>query len=314
MKKYLLLFCLCLLSGVTHSQTVLIKGTALDSTKGRNRVTVVLNDTINKFLDLPQRNPADYRWIITDTVYRVRTKANGAFSIRARLRDSLYFESFEHIPQKYAVKDLLKRKAISIRLLPEVCQPYVPCKDTLPKHFVFVGEKVKVTVAKRKYYCNTIMMDRGYNAQYKVLQNVAGGFPRDTIRFVAYDHYGTPAFSKYSHVLLFVSEYCQELVHQKYQYYSLYKTAGNQWAAPYSASDYAALGPDSGIKPEIIKFREPVVIDVSQAAPEWVSKTFPAPYYKVENGKATAVYGNYVKELVEIKKQTVLKARGIRLK
>ena len=44
---------------------------------------------------------------------------------------------------------------------------------------------------------------------------------------------------------------------------------------------------------------------------EWIEQNYPSPYYRISNGKAIAEYGNYVPELVEIKKQTVLKARGI---
>ena len=157
-------------------------------------------------------------------------------------------------------------------------------------------------------------MDLKYQANYKVLINTYGQLPNDTVQFAVYDHYGQPAFSKHQTVLLFLSEYCQELIHQKYQYYALYKTASGHWAAPYPAQDYAELPATSTIRPHRLRFRESVVTNITGFDPAWVARTFPAPYYRIENNRAIAEYGNYVEELLEIKKQTVLKARGMVLK
>ena len=38
---------------------------------------------------------------------------------------------------------------------------------------------------------------------------------------------------------------------------------------------------------------------------------YPKPYYDIRNGKAIAIYGNYVDDLFILKQQTILKARGI---
>jgi hypothetical protein len=179
---------------------------------------------------------------------------------------------------------------------------------------VFIGEKLNVEYAKEFYYCDRFSMDSKFQARYKVLRNVYGHLPTDTVQFTAYDHYGRPPFSKYQTVLLFVSEYCQELIHQKYQYFPLYRTAGNHWAAPFSAASYATPAGAAILKPHRLKFKEPVVIDITGFDPAWVAQHYPAPYYRIENNKAIAEYGSYVEELLELEKQTVLKARGVVLK
>lgn len=69
--------------------------------------------------------------------------------------------------------------------------------------FVFVGEKIEVKEMPYEEWS----MDAGYKAKYKILQKVYGDYDKAIIEFEVYDHYGIPKFSKYKHVLLFVSEY-----------------------------------------------------------------------------------------------------------
>lgn len=96
-------------------------------------------------------------------------------------------------------------------------------KDSL---YVFVGKKVKME--EIPYKIDTLSdgrisvpMDRGFKCEYKVLEYVYGNSPKDTIKFMAYDHYGLPAFSRYDNVMLFVSIAPDgKLYHEKYQYYN----------------------------------------------------------------------------------------------
>ncbi|MDB5269842.1 MAG: hypothetical protein JWP58_2882 [Hymenobacter sp.] len=316
MSRQLLLPLLLVLSWPALAQRIAVSGTAIVLHNPRNGVRVVVNDTVRKFqkstLRLENPDFSGFEKLVRD--YSFFVKEDGRFRVEARPADSLYFEGYHTIRQAYQVADLLKRPAINIVLQPAPCLPYVPCRDSLPRHYVFIGEKIRVEATAEPYYCNRISMDSKYTAEYKVLANVYGHLPHDTIRFSAYDHYGRPAFSKKQVVLLFVSEYCQELIHEKYQYFPLYKTADNRWAAPYPALTYASLPAGSGTKPHRLKFREPVVIDITGNDPDYVARTFPAPYYRIENNQAIAIYGNYVDELVELSKQTVLKARGIILR
>ena len=318
LRPTLALVLLLLLPCAAWAQRVSIAGTATVEGNSRNTVQVSVNDTVRKYrqqvLATKKSDWEAYEKLMHDPSLVFRVKDDGRFSLVARLTDSLYFNGYRTIRQAYLVADLLKRPAINIVLRPEPCLTYVPCRDSLPRHYVFIGEKIQVEATEQPYYCDRISMDSKFNAVYKILENVYGNFANDTIAFAAYDHYGRPGFSKNQHVLLFVSEYCQQLIHQKYQYYPVYKTVDNQWAAPYAANDYANLPKTSSIRPHLLEFREPVVTDIAGADPEWVARTLPAPYYRIEKNKAIAVYGNYVAELLELKKQTVLKERGVVLK
>lgn len=189
-------------------------------------------------------------------------------------------------------------------------------KDSL---YVFVGEKIKID--KIPYEIDTfsdgrvsIPMDARFNCEYRIIQNIYGNYPTDTIKFKAYDHYGTPTFSRYDNVMLFVSIAPDgTLYHQKYQYFNLYKTEDDKWASPYSADDYnhPYLKDKADIKPERIRFNPSVSFDVSKLEDSDIKYWFPKKYYLIKEGNAYPKYGNYILELFELKKRGVLQARGI---
>ncbi|MFV0468898.1 MAG: hypothetical protein ACK5MK_08245 [Dysgonomonas sp.] len=189
-------------------------------------------------------------------------------------------------------------------------------KDSL---YVFVGEKIKIE--EIPYKIDTLPdgrvsmpMDTGFNCEYKIIENVYGNYPSDTIKFRAYDHYGVPAFSRYDNVMLFVSISPDgTLYHQKYQYFNLYKTKDGKWASPYSAYDYnhTYLKYETDIKPERIKFESSVSYDISKMKESDIKYWFPRKYYLIKKGKAYPKYGNYIPELFELKKRGILLARGI---
>ena len=197
-------------------------------------------------------------------------------------------------------------------------------KDSL---LVFVGEKIEVKEYPEENdgiridtiingndttYRSRFSMDSRYVAKYKILQWLNGSYDKDTIEFIVYDHYGTPGFSKFKTVLLFVSYYEGKLYHEKYQYFSLYLTTDNKWASPYSSSDYSHPFKDSiTVKPEKIQFKEKVTFNVARLSPDQLYTWFPLPYYEIKNGKAIAIYGNYIEDLFKLKQETILKARGI---
>jgi hypothetical protein len=80
--------------------------------------------------------------------------------------------------------------------------------------FVFVGHKIWVDTLPS----TLSSFDNEFKAKYVVLKKVFGEFPRDTIEFMSFDHYGTPPFSKFEDVLLFVSADSGTYFHQKYLY------------------------------------------------------------------------------------------------
>lgn len=175
--------------------------------------------------------------------------------------------------------------------------------------FVFVGEKIEV----RQLPPEKGDVDLAYKARYKVLQKVFGHYKKDVIEFIAYDHYGTPAFSNYHHVLLFVAVYNKKYYHEKYIYNDVYLTKDGRWAGPYAARDYAHdYNQGTPIKPVKIAFANEVSypITAQDSQGNTVSFMYPDPYYKIIGNKAIAVYGNYVEELFQLKRDGYLTARG----
>ncbi len=184
-------------------------------------------------------------------------------------------------------------------------------QDKKQKLYVFVGEKIEVKEFKPKVKEGTILMDQAFKAKYKILKNVYGDLKQDSIEFVAYDHYGIPPFSKHKYVLLYIVKEGENLYHSKYQFSALYKTKENKWAGIYSKYDYGhSFNKNTSIKPEKINFEPIVEIDLKESSKETISKWYPKPYFYIKDNKAIAVYGNYINELFQLKKDGVLKARG----
>jgi len=83
-----------------------------------------------------------------------------------------------------------------------------------------IGQKVYDSVSGDTIIRKSYIMDGGYRCKYVIIKNVFNNPKIDTIDFVAYDHYGNPAFSKYETVLLYVSKSSKGnyYFHQKYQF------------------------------------------------------------------------------------------------
>jgi hypothetical protein len=176
-------------------------------------------------------------------------------------------------------------------------------KEPPPDTIVRNGKKTVVRTV-------TISMDSRYVAKYKVLQLVYGTYKEDTIEFSAYDHYGQPGFSNYKTVLLFVSNYNGKLYHEKYQYFDVYLTTDNRWASPgdpYKFDDYHR----KDIKPQNIKFKEKIFYDLKQLDQDRIKEAFPTEYFNIIDNKAYPLMGTYIEDLFIVKKEGILKARGV---
>lgn len=176
--------------------------------------------------------------------------------------------------------------------------------------FVFVGHKILVENLPYKEGS----MDGSFKAKYKILQKVFGNFSQDTIEFVAYDHYGRPAFSKYDNVLLFVSADSGTYFHQKYMYNDVYKTKDNRWAGSYAIKDYKHINNKmTKIKPVKIDFQNPVIYPLEEVreSGDTIQLAFPKPYFKTIDTGAIVIYGNYIEELFILKRDGFLTARNI---
>lgn len=172
----------------------------------------------------------------------------------------------------------------------------------------FVGEKIEV----KEIPYEPGDFDAGFIAKYKVLQMVYGNYTKDTIEFEASDHYGTPPFSEYKNVLLFVVEDEGKYYHEKYMYNDVYITRSGKWAGSYAGGDYGhEFNYNTTVKPQKINFLEEVSYNIEGRTKEEAEIIFPKPYYKISRDKAIAVYGNYIEELFRLKKEGFLTARKL---
>lgn len=289
-------------------RVVTVSGTAFDTTKGRNGVQVVLNDTLRKFREGKTPNWDAYAQLIKDPNYVVWAGENGKFTMKGKLTDSIHFGSLRNIPKAYSIADLLKMKTITINLEPEVCIPYVFCNDSLPaKLYAVVAEKIRVTSVPEKYYCNVIPFNSEFTAEYRVVENVYGHFPKDTIRFTAFTH-APLTFSNFKYVLLFVGEYCGKLYHEKYQYFDVYKTVNGKWASPGDPYRFDKMV-TKNIKPQPMEFVDTLWFDARTYGRGEIKQKFPDQYFRVEGNRATPLMGTYVEDLFTIKKEGTLKGK-----
>lgn len=116
-------------------------------------------------------------------------------------------------------------------------QTYAIEEDNL---YIFVGEIISYEITKtegefpeefpedrRK---SIIHMDTEFTVKYKILKTFNGSLPRDEVQFKSYGRYKIPPFSKYDHVLIFLTKINGELVLIRYQYFDVYRTSDGNWA------------------------------------------------------------------------------------
>jgi len=192
--------------------------------------------------------------------------------------------------------------------------PLIP-KDLTNKNekentlFVFVGEKIDYKPIPSK----PGDFDNGIKAKYKIIQRVYGDYQSDIIEFEAYDHYGTPQFTKYKNALLFVSKFKGKYYQEKYMYDAVFKTRNGRWAGPYSDEYDHPYNKNTSVKPEIIDFAEEVSFPTKFIDQDGkvLELSYPEPYFKTIGEKAIAIYGNYIEELFKLRKEGVLTAREL---
>ncbi|MGO4709573.1 hypothetical protein AB4Y90_10745 [Chryseobacterium sp. 2TAF14] len=234
MKKNIIYFLICFLPFVLNAQKVKIEGhIELPDKNGWPTTFITLNDTIAKLNKLGLKDDK----IINDKDILTYTDSTNYFSINARPGDTLFFRNnirLYHV-EKYAVSDLMKEKNLVIKFRTKPCFLPKECDQKTPsKRYVFVGSKINVTYADTSNYCYE-PWDSKYNATYKIEQEFGDHFPDSTITFTAYDHDFSHRFlfEDYNvNVLLFVEERCGELIHKRYKFYPVYKTADGRWATP----------------------------------------------------------------------------------
>jgi hypothetical protein len=177
---------------------------------------------------------------------------------------------------------------------------------------VFVGKKIDV----EEVSAPSGSLDHQYTARYQVLQIVHGQYPNSEIEFTAFDHYGHPGFRRYETALIYVTMGRSWLLqpkyfHEKYQYQPVYPTADGRWAGcgdPYQA-EYE--GHRKGIQTQAITFKPEVVIDITKIEPSRVETLYPKAFFDYRQDAVVCRKGVFLDELFAVKREGVLKARGI---
>lgn len=167
------------------------------------------------------------------------------------------------------------------------------------KLLVFVGEKLNISQIP-----DLQSIHYKYKATYKIIQPVCGSYSRDTIDFLFYGNKAT--LENYKTVMLFLIK-DNHSVYYEHGFFDVYKTKSGQWASTYNSREYRSRDSNNNnIKPEKIDFVEEVSFNTKWLSRRDISYWYPHPYYNLVSGKAIAVYGNYLPELLALSKSGAL--------
>ncbi len=311
----IILFLCIIISTFYKSQKIIIRGIARDTTKDYRSVRIVVNDTLKKHMKLLKemkgkrkkwREKNSYTKLLENIELYTNVDENGNYKIKAKLSDTLYFYSSRHFTQKYKVADIIKH-TIKVELKPERCSYKVDCEQSKPtNYYIFVAKKISVHMQDDPYYCDIIPLSVEYKSVYRIEQQIYGHYPKDTITFSTYDHYGSPRFSKYNTVLLFVKESCGKLYHESDQYFDVYKTKDGRWASPGDPYKFDKDSKKKSIKAQYIEFDNSLKIDTLNNDPFRPNEQeYEPPYYKIKSRKAIPLMGTYVDDLVKLKMEVI---------
>ena len=176
---------------------------------------------------------------------------------------------------------------------------------------VFVGQRLEVKQVVAAPPPEVIVLDREFEARYKVLSVIFGDYRGAEIEFTALERHGRPEFANHEIALLYLLRSSGWLIHRKYESQAVYRTADGRWAGcgdPYRDEP----GVDRGsVRARAIEFRPQVTFSVVGLTGDEVKKRYPPEYYIRRGNVVTCMAGAYAEELFEIKRDGVLKARGV---
>ena len=112
--------------------------------------------------------------------------------------------------------------------------------------YVFIGKKISFTQTlsdETKYRIEidkktgdttryrTRSLDSKFNAKYRVIRNVYNDLNTNTIKFIVYDHAGSPRVDAFKYVVLYIikDKNTGKFYHLKYQYQVVEKTKTGNW-------------------------------------------------------------------------------------
>lgn len=292
-------------------QEILVSGFVEDTISNNKNIKIAINDTIRKYIEANE-TPSKLGELRRNRSYFTEPDfETGYFRIKAKPSDSIHFYSYWHESQAYLVSDLIEHDLIKIFLKPRPCKEYVKCEDEKYELYSFIGEKISVNSVENTFYCNVISMDARFKATYKIVENLYGTYDEDTIRFDVYNHYGRPYFENLDRVILYVGDYCGELINVKYQFSPIYETVNNELMVPY----YPVPGLDKiydslGIQIKKLDFLESSGNEYSDQSDKWLDSVFPSPYFKRKGKTIKPLYGISPIEKFKAMRATTLKGRG----
>ena len=184
--------------------------------------------------------------------------------------------------------------------------------ETEKNLIVFVGEKISIEEFKPVLGPDTILVDGAFKAKFRIKQIVYGHYDGEIIEFEAYDHFGLPAFAGFAHSLLFVSRQEGKLYHQKYQFYPVFLNRSGVWAGcgPVGEQDAEDRRGIAWARP--MRFGPEAYIPLGEHWSDYPTpREFSKRDFRLDEDKAYCLTGTAVQDLFEVKKRTVLKARGM---
>lgn len=197
-------------------------------------------------------------------------------------------------------------------------------KDSL---FVFTGKRISIKKVKdfvdKKTLIDSIdvndsiiyvevpnvIQDYKYKGKFKILGQFKGEIKGKTIEFDLYNHYGKPKFRKSNIYLLFAIKINGKYQLIKYAHHRVYETTTGQYAIPYDMNEYRNQKKSlTEIQAKKINFRKPPKFKIyKDDSEDWINRTYPEPYYRIENLKAIPIYGNSIEDYVKLRLNGTLK-------
>jgi hypothetical protein len=170
---------------------------------------------------------------------------------------------------------------------------------------IFVGEKIEFM--KDTVVDTENIGPEDYIVFYKIVKLLSGNPEKDTISCYTADEWHTPPeLTTYENALVFLYkfEWPGEDHYRCLHDFDVYKTKDNQWASHYAWIEYYNNRRNIDVKPQKILFEKELSFDLSVCRDDEIKRWYPAPYYEIKDNRAIAVYGHYLDDLLELKKDS----------
>jgi len=109
--------------------------------------------------------------------------------------------------------------------------------------------------------------------------------------------------------LLFVVKINGEYQLLKYAHHKIFETKSGKYAIPYDTNEYRNQEiPLAKVQAEKINFKKkPKFRFYKDDSKDWLNRTYPEPYYRIENLYAIPNYGNYIEDYIKLRLNGTLK-------